>query len=191
MMQAFGVNLHLEPISNKDAIQEELLGKLDEVDFNMKEAWGNTHYLSDPTFKENFLIEKECTLFNQELGNHIGSYVRECGVPVSGYKIVSSWLTCMRKGNYAHIHNHGNSHISGVYYIKRQSNDGNIFFTSPNPCATSNPLTSSSARMIAGGVPEGVIMLWPGFLSHGVETCNNVEDRISLSFNIDIESFSK
>ena len=35
-MQAFGVNLHLEPVQNKDAIQEELLSKLDKVNFNMK-----------------------------------------------------------------------------------------------------------------------------------------------------------
>ena len=190
-MQAFGVNLHFEPINNKDSIQKELLDKLDEVDFSMKEGWGETHYLSDPTFKENFLIERECKLFNQELENHLRSYVNECGIRVSGYQIMSSWLTCMRKGNYAHIHDHGDCHVSGVYYIKRQPNDGDIFFTSPNPCASSNPLTSSSARMIAKEVPEGVIMLWPGFLPHGVETCNNTEDRISLSFNINIQSFSK
>ena len=190
-MQAFGVNLHFEPINNKDSIQKELLSKLDEVDFNMKEGWGETHYLSDPTFKENFLIEKGCKLFNQELENHLRSYFNVYGFQASGYQIVSSWLTCMRKGNYAHIHDHGDCHVSGVYYIKRQPNDGDIFFTSPNPCASSNPLTSSSSRMVAKDVPEGVIMLWPGFLRHGVETCNNIEDRISLSFNINIQSFSK
>jgi uncharacterized protein (TIGR02466 family) len=183
-MQAFGVNLHLEPVENEDAIQEELLSKLDKVNFNMKNGWGQTHYLSDPTFSENFLIDNECSLFIEELEKHLHSYVNECGVQFNRYNISSSWLTCMRKGNYAHIHDHSNAHISGVYYIKRESKDGNIFFTSPNSGASSNPLTTAFARMTARDIPTGVIVLWPGFLPHGVETCENDGDRISLSFNI-------
>ena len=101
------------------------------------------------------------------------------------YFISSSWFALFKKGNYAHVHNHGDCDIAGVYYFKKVDDDGSLFFCNSSQVAECSIFKTGR---ITTNCSEGDILLFPGWMDHGVETNNTDDERISLSFNI---SFSR
>jgi uncharacterized protein (TIGR02466 family) len=194
----FETKLYFSTVENFDDIQEELLEAFDKVEFQTTHGngWGQTHLLSDATFGENFLVKYDCVFFMEELHNHlkkyVNSYYSEKDVDFK-YVINSSWMTYSKIGHYTPVHNHGGSDISGVYYLKKSSDgkDGNIYFKTPIVASCGSNLYLKERQTY--NFEEGEIVLFPGFLDHGVQTNETEEDRISLSFNISIqiESLSK
>jgi uncharacterized protein (TIGR02466 family) len=101
--------------------------------------------------------------------------------------------TCWAIANPTHasnsVHNHPNSILSGVYYIQVPEDSGNIFFCDPRPASQmlippgqeSTPWTLS--RVTYRSVP-GTLLLFPSWLTHGVEPNNSNGERIAISFNI-------
>lgn len=174
-------------------VDEEIKTALKDVQWGKRLSWGATHQLSDPTFKENFIEDNNFKILKQEIEYHVGQFAKLHAVNLKqfskNYDIVESWAAKFGPGEYAHIHNHGYADIAGVYYYKRplskqqKEGNGNIFFTAPGPEYTSNPLYNRMARA-SWYFPEGTLVLFPGFLPHGVETNETDKDRISLSFNI-------
>jgi uncharacterized protein (TIGR02466 family) len=179
------------PIYINKIVGDELLKVQNEIQsvitsFDFKDPWNNQRIgISDGNFKDNPLINFKN--FNKSLNIMINDYLKSLGEnqPIS-YTMKESWITKSIKNCYAHIHNHGNCDVSGVYYFKTNKNDGNIFFE--------NPITESIASKVAkktylkptiSCVPEvGKFILFPSWLKHGVDT--NITDniRISLSFNL-------
>ena len=154
---------------------------------------GGVEENQDPTFKKNFIEDNNFKILKQEIEYHVGQFAKLHAVNLKqfskNYDIVESWAAKFGPGEYAHIHNHGYADIAGVYYYKRplskqqREGNGNIFFTAPGPEYTSNPFYAKMARA-SWYFPEGTLVLFPGFLPHGVETNETDKDRISLSFNI-------
>ena len=105
-------------VKDYDNIQKEISGCIDKIDFSYNKIFGQTHHLSDPTFKENLFEKYEFKCFPEELKQHLGIYLSDLGFRLNGFTIESSWIALYRKGDYAHIHHHGGSDISGAYYFK-------------------------------------------------------------------------
>lgn len=174
-------------------VEEEIKTALKDVQWGKRLSWGATHQFSDPTFKKNFIEDNNFKILKQEIEYHVGQFAKLHAVNLKqfskNYDIVESWAAKFGPGEYAHIHNHGYADIAGVYYYKRplskqqREGNGNIFFTAPGPEYTSNPFYAKMARA-SWYFPEGTLVLFPGFLPHGVETNETDKDRISLSFNI-------
>lgn len=164
---------------------------MDKLKFYSLDTWGKTHLISiDFTKKssKDFNIIKDLRLkkLEKEIDNHVKEYCDEIGFTYSKYKM-NSWFSKFENGSYAHIHNHGDSDISGVYYYKTNGDDGKFFFESPN-----DHLTTSRIYKHRGVrweyIPHcGKIILFPGWLRHGVQTNNTDNTRISISFNIKFE----
>lgn len=136
------------------------------------------------------LIEAEKMVhIKQSVLHHCGNYMQHMNVG-ERYRpaIISSWLTLTTTGLYSHIHDHGVSHISGVYWIKTNGEDGNIVFRNANKALKCNPIGSSFAHEQQFQPEEGRIVMWPSFLDHGVNENKTDNDRISLSFNIVLET---
>ena len=89
-----------------------------------------------------------------------------------------------QKGNYAHIHKHGFSDISGVYYYRTNGSDGDIFFETPVTETGCSKFWMNHSLTFSIPPEKGLILLFPGWLSHGVRTNTTDNQRISLSFNI-------
>jgi len=179
---AFSVPIYCCTVSDFDLIQTELESCIEDMDFNMVTEWGSTHYLSDSKFKNNLILDFNLEKFSNEVDIHVNKYISKIGFPKTNYKIVSSWFALFRRGNYAHIHNHGDCDIAGVYYFKKSGNDGNLFFCTPNKAEDTSFIFNS--RRIVTNSKEGEILLFPGFLDHGVQTNDTDDERVSLSFNI-------
>ena len=83
-----------------------------------------------------------------------------------------------KENNYAHIHDHIQTDIAGVYYFQLAEDDkdqAELFFVSPLP-------NDSSYQSVKA--KQGELLLFPGWLKHGVTTHMSSDDRVSFSFNL-------
>lgn len=172
-------------IDNFHPIQEEITKALETVDFRMKDAWGSTHYLSDPSFSSNIIVESKLDKFKDEIINHLKFYCQTIGFPQHDGVIASSWASLFKQGNYGHCHHHGNTDISGVYYYKTEGTDGKLYFENPVPCMASSYAYKGLCERQEIVASDGLLCLFPGWLMHGISTNTKDVDRISISFNID------
>ena len=187
---AFVTPIYCGCVNEYDEIQSELESCIEKIEFGMVTGWGSTHWLSDPTFSSNLVSDFNLDKFATEIDIHVKNYCQSVGYrPKDGtelkYRIVSSWFALFKKGNYAHIHNHGESDIAGVYYFKKSGDDGNLFFCTPNKAIDSSVLLKTG-RMVVNPT-EGELLLFPGWLDHGVQTNDTDDERVSVSFNIRFE----
>ena len=109
--------------------------------------------------------------------------------------ITGCWA--MVNGKYASsaLHNHPNSILSGVYYLKTPENCGGICFSDPRPA--SQVLMPPVVKYNLWTLPkisykahEGSMLLFPSWLLHGIETNMSDELRVSISFNIGMINLS-
>tara|TARA_B100000131_G_C17876817_1_gene516612 strand:- start:72 stop:665 length:594 start_codon:yes stop_codon:yes gene_type:complete len=186
--QIFPTPIYRSGVIDLYTIQDQLSKAIDDTEFSINDNWGLTHHLSKNYDKVNFHEEHDLSAFVTELDDHIKNYCSELKVPFRKYKISSSWIALFKTGNYGHVHNHGHSDISGTYYFKRTDdllNDGNIFFESPVVQAEcSLCFRGSTSGRVMVPAPVGGILLFPGWLKHGIMTNESEHDRISFSFDI-------
>ena len=151
--------------------------------------------ISNHTSKDTYILDKHLTNLRKFFESCIQTYVEKVIVgdvydrSKLNFQITQSWLNKTKPGESHHIHNHANSLISGVFYIKANSSLDNIRFY--------NDITSYETIKIDGKkfnkfnssswslpVQTGRLILFPSYLSHGVDTTKGDNDRISLSFNV-------
>ena len=97
------------------------------------------------------------------------------------------WVNVNKKSDWNIIHQHGQYHLSGTYYVKVPKNSGHIVFRDPRPAAISNVFFVN--RFDKGefkriNLMEGLLAIWPAYLDHFVEPNQTDEERISISFDI-------
>lgn len=141
------------------------------------------------SFSSNFNIldEPEMSSLKSFCEDSLNFYFEKIYCPqynVSPY-ITQSWLNWTYKGEYHHTHNHPNSIISGVFYIKANKDKDSITFTKPEYKQIDiiprnlNDYNSSEVDFI---VDNFELLLFPSNLYHRVNTIQEGE-RISLAFN--------
>ena len=175
-----------ERIDNFVDVQKEMKECVKNVEFSFHEKWG-THYLTDLNFQSDLL--HKMPVFSKELSKHIEQYCNTMKFyEKTRIEVVSSWFSKFLKGNHGHIHNHKGSDISGVYYHQTSGDDGNIFFTTPNPFTEVGECWSSVRHNHEP--KEGKLLIFPGWLRHGITTnlTNNI--RISFSFNLKVHEWA-
>ena len=180
----FPTPIYVSTVSNFDSIQKEIENGISSSNFEMNKDWGNTHYLSDISFKENAIKDKKMFYFEEEIDRHIKNYCLEIGFCYKKYEM-ESWISLFKEDNYGHIHSHGHSDISGCYYYKSSPDSGEIFFE--NPVANMSSAYCYYQKYCQRWIHQpdvGKILLFPGWLKHGITKNNTKEERISISFNI-------
>ena len=143
--------------------------------------------------KDRYLLNSLPDL-KKEIISHCESYVR-IFLNVSAnakFNLLNSWAVRHNPGDNAEIHSHGNSLLSGVYYLKTTGNTGNLVFHK-NPLYTNTfhqniRLDYDETNSYNTGVhimnsSEGRIFIFPSHLDHGVEKNESNEQRYSLAFN--------
>jgi uncharacterized protein (TIGR02466 family) len=179
---SFGTPIYSAIVDDYKGIQKEIKKTVDNTTWNTTSDlhWGITQYLSDPTFSGNIIGNK----FENELSKHITQYVQNFYMDPYNWRIKSSWLTMNKKGSYGIIHEHGSSTISGVYYYQTNEKDGEIFFRTPNHFFKQSYIWKNLKCERTVQPKEGLLILFPGWLDHGVKMNETDHDRISLSFNV-------
>ena len=98
---------------------------------------------------------------------------------------ISSFITINQS------HNHPGSYLSAAYYVKAPENCGKFMVENPNSVkkhffpqiANKTELNMPVASI---DVSEGDLLIFPGYLPHKVGKNESDEDRIVISFNVNI-----
>jgi uncharacterized protein (TIGR02466 family) len=184
----FASPLYSAILDDLTLVQTEFNDRMQYIQFdNTPETWGKTHKISkadnQDTFAQDAISKYQLNHFEKVLKFHIEQYCSAMGKPIVSYKR-DSWFTLFEYGDYGHIHNHMDADISGCYYYSTSGNDGRIFFESPNPFYKISPYYTHLGGRQFHDPEVGKLILFPGWLEHGIETNTTDSRRISLSFNI-------
>ena len=168
-------------------IQNEITKACEKITFSKNENWvSNNHSLSDISFQSNFIEEYDLKLLKKFISSSVDEYLQGTIGQKMPYKIIQSWMTKTVKGEITTLHNHGMFDIAGVYYYKSNSEDGNIKFINPNAGLAASQ-TFIKEYDVHVEPKEGLLILFPAWLNHMVEMNNTDSERMSLSFNINID----
>ena len=107
-------------------------------------------------------------------------------------RIVAMWAIINKKNSYNVLHNHQNCYLSSAYYIKKPKNSGHLTFFDPKEAKTYRfpeveKHTPYSAESVTIEAEEGDLLIFPSYLYHDVGVNLSDEERIVVSFNIDID----
>lgn len=186
---AFSIPLYyVKPTDDEyELIQEELLEVHKNTNYEIPPQFpkNSSHLLTPKAFTANIIKKYNCNSFLEFLKKSVKDYVFTLGYtgPME-YIIDSSWITKTTKGRSAVEHTHGSTDISGVYYIKTNEQDGNLFFKDPNERSVGNLLMDLTVQQNVAPLQQGLLILWPGYLSHGTFANETDHERLSISFNI-------
>ena len=153
---------------------------------------------------ETYVLDKGLSKIRHFIEESIRTYVET--VVIGGkydeydfdFRITQSWLNkTLRNSDGHHIHNHPNSFISGVFYVRVKPDVDYIVFSRPNQQFFQFPIkeyNTFNSYQWSVGVSEGQLLLFPSTLIHEVKppkVSNMISsdddayaDRISLSFNV-------
>jgi len=160
----------------------------------------NVSYISEENLSTSF-FDHENILDNQNLvglKQTILNVAREFAISLGfssqiDLSIFSSWLNLFKKGNGELLHAHYGHFISGVYYVNVDANSSSFYF--PDHVDTRLMWQRHYKKYLVKNIDsieytptEGKLLLFPSWLIHGVKTNVKETDRISLAFNIDIQS---
>ena len=106
-------------------------------------------------------------------------------------RIVAMWAIINKKNSFNIMHNHQNCYLSGSYYVKKPEKSGDISFFDPvEPKTYRYPEkekgTFHSNQVVTLKPEEGDLLVFPSYLYHSVQPNLSDEDRVVISFNIDL-----
>ena len=107
-------------------------------------------------------------------------------------RISEIWAIINKNDDFNVLHTHPNCYLSSAYYVKAKKNCGKFEIENPNiakrysfpEIAVINELNLEVASI---DVTEGDLLLFPSYLPHKVSRNESGEDRIVISFNVDIK----
>lgn len=179
-------------VDNYKKINEELLKHIydlhDDDNVGVKKSNINGWHSKPFDLKDNIPNK-----FYSHLNNYIKDVFNKYGWEYIDTKVVctSMWAIINKKGNFNIEHTHPNNYLSAAYYVKAPKNCGNFKATNPNilnrhiraKAEQANELNSNSASI---KINEGDLIIFPAYLPHSVDENRSDEDRVIVSFNIDI-----
>ncbi len=181
-------NIYATPIYSKilenyGGVNNQIDEVINNIKFDEKDEWGRPNKITTPFFDQDNIKDYHLSLLANEIDKCIVDYTNQLNFYYDDYDR-KSWILKLEKGDFAHSHNHSSSDLSGVYYYRTNSQDGSFFFESPNPYfEVSNCFKKLADRNFYKPEP-GKILLFPGWLRHGIFKNDTDNERISISFNI-------
>ena len=104
--------------------------------------------------------------------------------------ITQSWINYTEVNQFHHLHSHGNSYVSGVFYIAANQEVDTIRFDKRSSSEIILEVLKYNIFNSNGWirpVQTGDVLLFPSSLLHQVEPKKGMNTRISLSFNVFIK----
>ena len=107
-------------------------------------------------------------------------------------RIREMWAIINKKDDFNVVHTHPNSLLSAAYYVKAPNNCGRFQIEDLNIVKRhASPLIANQNELnmnVAGlEVSEGDLLIFPGYIPHKVARNETEDDRIVISFNVDIK----
>ena len=148
---------------------------------------------------ENFNLKDKNSVqykFLISLKEYIFDVFDKYGWDIDPKKIVCTemWAIINKKDSFNLIHTHPNSYLSAAYFVRAPENCGKFLVENPNVVSNHsypkiNKETEFNANIRGLNVKEGDLLFFPSYLPHKVGRNMSNEDRIVISFNINVNHF--
>ena len=143
---------------------------------------------------DTLVLLNDFSQLKKDITEQVNSFVQGClGYSNAvDFKMTNSWVSKQPPGEQVYMHNHANSLISAVYYLKTPTNCGrlivhkrkhydNVFSeTVEIPIENHTPVTATGWPF---EVEEDMLIMFPSNLEHSVEPNSSNQDRYSLATN--------
>ena len=167
-------------------IQSEISNVINNIKFDYVTRWGKTHKISyAPSNAEPDIIEHhDLTNLKNFIQQNMYEFLDNLNYQGNREYKRESWAAAFELNDYGHIHDHGMADLSGVYYFQTNTSDGNIMFYNPAVQVDMSPCLNNSDLSSWTHPPQvGKILIFPGYLRHGILRNVTTDTRISISFN--------
>jgi hypothetical protein len=136
-------------------------------------------------FKPRIVSYKDLSPFLSSLKNPLTDYSLKSNLLLPSN--LEYWVQDYSKNESHLLHAHGDSVISGVYYVRASKNAGVLKFSNPNPLFTVTNFKEGPKEEIYYSIKpqRGLLVLFPSWLSH--EVIPSLEEdciRTCLAFNL-------
>ena len=166
------------------SLTKQELKTLDKYKKETKNNLGNTLTIS------NYILEnKALKNLKKDLHKKVIDYFNEVVCTSNSIipYITQSWLNYTEPGQFHHRHEHSNSYVSGVFYVSADKEVDRIqFYKTAHEeiqlAVSKYNLFNSTTWQYP--VQTGDVLLFPPYLTHGVEKKKGTNLRITLSFNV-------
>ena len=102
---------------------------------------------------------------------------------------ITSWANVNEKGDWNFVHDHVGTDLSGVYYVKVPEDSGEIVFFDPRKISiVASAFEEDQPKAFGYHLVEGTLLLFPSYLEHMVTPSKSNENRISIAFNVCVDS---
>ena len=107
-------------------------------------------------------------------------------------RISEMWAIINKKDDFNVIHTHPNCFLSAAYYVKASKDCGKFEVEHPNSAKKYafpeiEKRNEFNLEVASIDIEEGDLLLFPSYLPHKVGKNESGEDRIVISFNVDIK----
>jgi uncharacterized protein (TIGR02466 family) len=171
-------------LENQKEVQSDIANALIDIQYDDSDHYNHLGKIFETTLASNDIItDKQMINVAQEIDKHLKQYCNELEFQFRAYTR-TSWIAKTSQGGHTFPHTHGSTDISGCYYYQTTGTDGDIFFTSPVPSAISSLCFQKYIERQEYKPEVGKLLLFPGWLEHGVKTNTVNSERISLAFSI-------
>ncbi len=181
---------HLNEFQDVNKKMEEYIKKQMELDSKGKKASNINGWHS-----ENFnLKDEEVVFFINTISIKIQKAMEDMGWDLSKNKIEipNIWSIINKRGSSNAMHIHSNSYLSAAYYVKAPEKCGDIVFYDPRQSRLVRKPKISKLNNLNGEEvnikpTDGLLVLFPSYLYHSVNENLSNEERIVISFNVDLK----
>lgn len=112
---------------------------------------------------------------------------------IPSFQMTGMWATRHPRGGFHHRHSHGNSFLAGIYYLDGTDNSSSTEFYSPHqynniiipprlPDSNDSRYFNRTTELVR--FQEGLLVIFPAWLTHDTQPNLHETDRTILSFNI-------
>lgn len=137
-------------------------------------------------------IHKSDILILQKFENFLSNLCVPLSIKFNtNFRIGNYWININDHGNENDFHHHPKSDMSGVYYVKADSNQGDLIFKSPSieydsfsMALNFNQFIKFYPRKLAFNPKTGKTVFFLPHIPHKVEPNQTFEERISIAFNL-------
>tara|TARA_B100001175_G_scaffold298141_1_gene288487 strand:+ start:54 stop:653 length:600 start_codon:yes stop_codon:yes gene_type:complete len=191
----FPTLLYYTDVNNFDLIQKELINYCYQERKNFPESEHRSNKGNSWHSKGHYMNTKN--ILSTTIYSTVFDYFEKSGVFKKGvnFSFHNAWININSTGGYNDTHHHPGSLLSGVLWVKSSKDSGNIMFDDPAMFNESNIVTELSDDLKNHyhkdpehwrNPVEGLLLMFPSYLMHRVGVNKSNEDRISISFNLDI-----
>jgi uncharacterized protein (TIGR02466 family) len=160
---------------------------IDDLDFQPTGRTGTSSTDSSINILEDERFARLTRFFRECVADYLDNIV---SYDYDDFDIIHAWLNRAGKGAIQPMHYHGNSIVSGVYYLQANRSNAPLIFekneinTSPYLAIAPKEQTLFNANRMAFPAESGTCFLFPSNMRHGYDVPNEGPERISLAFNV-------